>query len=147
MWTYAHTQTSSASPDRLWARYGDPTSWPEWDHEITSVTVDGPMAVGTRGKLKPVGGPAAAFTFTEVTPGAGFTDVTRLPLARLTFHHQIQVEATGCRFTHRASISGPLSPLFGRLIGRKIAAGLPSAMQALARLAEQAGAEMEHPAR
>jgi hypothetical protein len=94
------------------------------------------MTVGGRGKLKPVKGPWMPFTFTEVTPDVGFTDVSRLPLARLTFTHHISPTTAGSRITHGVSISGPLSPLFARVIGRTIAAGLPTAMQALARLAE-----------
>jgi hypothetical protein len=136
MWTFEHTEMTSAAPDQVWARYAEPTTWPEWDHEISAVTLRGPMAVGTRGTLKPVKGPATPFTFTSVTPDVGFTDVSRLPLALLTFSHHIEAMVTGCRFTHRVAITGPLSPLFARLIGRKIAAGLPAAMRKLARLAE-----------
>jgi len=140
MWTFEHTETTTATPAQLWARYADPPSWPEWDHEIAAVTVQGPMAVGTRGTLKPVKGPATTFTFSEVSREVGFTDVSRLPLARLTFSHLIEPTATGCRFIHRVSISGPLSPLFARVIGRSVAAGLPVAMRELARLAETTAA-------
>lgn len=136
MWTFEHTELTSATPPQLWACYAEPTTWPEWDQETARVSVQGPMAVGTRGTLKPVKGPATPFTFTEVIPGVGFTDVSRLPLARLTFAHHIEPTATGSRFTHRVTITGPLSPLFARVIGRKVAASLPAAMRALARFAE-----------
>lgn len=136
MWSFEPTETTGATPAQLWARYAEPATWPEWDAETSKVTAQGPIAAGTRGTLKPTKGPTAAFTFTEVTPEVGFTDVTRLPLARLTFVHHIEPIATGSRFTHRATITGPLSPLFARVIGSKIAAGLPTAMRALARLAE-----------
>ena len=104
--------------------------------ETESVIVDGPMAAGTRGRLKPVKGPAARFTFTQVTPGVGFANVTRLPLARLTFDHRIEPDGDGSRVTHSVRIDGPLTPLFVRLIGRSTAAGLPAVMRALARRAE-----------
>ncbi|MGQ0837251.1 SRPBCC family protein [Actinokineospora sp.] len=140
MWTFEHTETTSASPAQLWARYAEPATWPEWDHETATVTVDGPMAVGTRGTLKPVRGPATPFVFTEVTPAVGFTDVSRLPLARLTFSHVIEPTEAGSRFTHRVAISGLLGPVFARVIGRTIAAGLPTVMRELARLAENTAA-------
>lgn len=140
MWAFEHTETTSATPAQLWARYAEPATWPEWDHETASVTVEGPMAVGTRGKLKPVKGPAASFIFTEVAPEVGFTDVSRLPLARLTLAHHIEPTDTGSRFTHCVTITGPLAPLFARVIGTTIAAGLPTAMRALGRLAEAAPA-------
>ena len=137
MWQFEHTETTRATPDRLWARYADPASWPSWDDGTESVTVDGPMTVGARGRLKPKGGPATTFEFTRVEPGRGFTDVTRLPLARLEFTHRIEADGDGARFTHRVTISGPLSPVFARVVGRGVAAGMPGAMRALARLAEQ----------
>ncbi len=136
MWTFEHAETTSATPGQLWARYADPTTWPEWDHEIAVVTVQGPMAARTRGTLKPLKGPRTPFVFTEVLPEVGFTDVSRLPFARMTFAHQIQPSPSGSRFLHRATITGPLSPLFARIIGPKVAVGLPVAMWALARLAE-----------
>jgi len=136
MWTFEHTETTSATPAQLWARYSKPETWPEWDHETAVATVQGPMAAGTHGTLKPVKGPTTPFTFTEVTPGVGFTDVSRLPFVRLIFDHHIEATTTGSRFTHRVTISGPLSPLFARVIGGTIAVGLPTAMQQLSRLAE-----------
>ncbi len=140
MWAFEHSEVTSATPEQLWARYAEPTTWPEWDQQIAAVTVQGPLAVGTRGRLEPVKGPAASFTFTEVTHGVGFTDVSRLPLARLTLAHHIEPTTAGCRFTHRVTISGPLTPLFARVIGKTIAAHLPTAMRTLARLAEVAPA-------
>jgi uncharacterized protein YndB with AHSA1/START domain len=136
MWTFEHTETASAAPSQVWARYAEPTTWPEWDHQAASVTVQGSVVVGTRGSLKPVKGPATPFIFTEVTPEVSFTDVSRLLLSRLTFTHRIEPTATGSRFTHCVTITGPLSPLFARVIGKRIAAGMPTAMRALARLAE-----------
>lgn len=138
MWTFEHSETTRATPAQLWARYAEPMTWPEWDHETAQVTVEGSMEVGTRGTLKPVKGPVTNFVFTEVSPEVGFSDVCRLPLARLTFAHRIETTAAGSRFTHRVTITGPLSPLFARVIGKNVAAGLPAAMQSLARLAESA---------
>jgi ligand-binding SRPBCC domain-containing protein len=137
MWRYEHTETTSAPPERVWAHYADPTAWPVWDHETEHVSVEGPMDVGVRGRLKPRGGPATSFVFTHVEPGRGFTDVARLPLARLEFDHRIDPDGDGSRFTHRVTITGPLAPLFARVVGRGVAAGLPRAMRELARLAEQ----------
>lgn len=147
MWTFEHTETTSASPGRLWDRYADPATWPEWDHEIAVVTTQGPMAVGTRGRLKPVKGPATSFVFTEVSPGVGFTDVSRLPLARLTFAHTVEPTSTGSSFTHRVTIHGPLAWVFARVIGRSVVAGLPTAMQTLARLAERVDDPTRHTTR
>ena len=135
MWTCEHAVTTNATPSQVWARYADPQTWPEWDAATERVTLYGPFAVGSRGTLKAVGGPTTRFTLTEVVPEVGFTNVARLPLARLVFRHQIEATATGSRLTHIATINGPLSLLLGRVIGTSLARDLPAAMNALARLA------------
>lgn len=137
MWTFEHTETTIATRAQLWQHYADPPRWPEWDHETERVTIDAPIAPGVTGTLKPVKGPKTKFRFLEVVPLEGFSDVSRLPLARLTFTHRLRDTPEGTQFTHSATISGPLSPLFGRIIGANIAAGLPDAMRRLAQLAEQ----------
>jgi hypothetical protein len=138
MWSFEHTERTTAAAPRLWERYSDPASWPDWDHETESVTLDGPFAAGTRGRLKPKAGPATKFEIVEVTDGRSFTDVSFLPLARMRFSHTIDPQPDGAAITHKVTITGPLSPLFGRLIGKKVAAELPGAMRRLGELAAEA---------
>jgi hypothetical protein len=138
MFQCQHSETTSAAPWQLWARYRDPLTWAEWDDQIEDVTFDGEFRLGAVGTIKPVGGPRTRFRMTAVTEGVSFTDVTALPLARMRFDHWIEAGAGTTTFTHRVSITGPLAPLFARVIGRKVAAGLPGAMRALAALAERA---------
>lgn len=138
MWSFEHTETTTASPEKLWKRYSDPTSWPEWDHETESVTLDGPFAVGTEGKLKPKGGPTTKFRVLEVTDGRSFTDMSFLPMAKMRFSHVIDPTPEGAAITHKVTITGPLTPLFSRVIGKKIAAELPGAMRRLGALAARA---------
>lgn len=138
MWEFKHTETTAATPEQIWKRYADPPTWPQWDHETKSVTLDGPFAVGTTGTLKPVRGPETKFRVLEVTDGRSFTDVSFLPLAKMHFSHTIDPAAGGASITHKVMISGPLSPLFARVIGKKIAAGLPGAMRRLGALATDA---------
>lgn len=135
MWTCECTLTSDATPSEVWARYAEPSTWPEWDAAAERVTLQGQFAVGSRGTLKPRRGPTTWFTLVDVAPEVAFTSVTRLPLARLEFRHRIQSTPTGSRLTHTVTIRGPMSALFARLVGASIARDLPPAMAALARLA------------
>jgi hypothetical protein len=138
MWTFQHTETTTATPEQLWQLYQDPTTWSEWDHQIEDVTVDGPFETGATGTIKPVGGPRTKFRMVEVTEKVSFTDVTRLPLAKMRFDHWIEPGTDETTFIHRVTITGPLTPLFARVIGRKVADELPAAMRTLAARAEQA---------
>lgn len=135
MWTHECTVSSEATPAQVWARYATPTTWPEWDAATERVTLRGQFAVGSRGTLRPRSGPTTWFTLVEVEPEVAFTTVTRLPLARLEFSHRIQSSPTGSLLTHTVTISGPMSPLFARVVGAGIARDLPPAMAALASLA------------
>ncbi len=135
MWTFEHTEQTTATPDQLWRRYADTATWPEWDSGTDRVVLDGPFAAGTKGHLKPVGGPKTKFELLETNEAVSFTDVSFLPLAKMHFAHKITPGETTTAFTHRVTISGPLAPLFARVIGKKIAAELPGAMRKLAQLA------------
>jgi hypothetical protein len=140
MWTTEATAESVATPAEVWRHYVDVSRWKHWDHAIETSGLAGPFAVGTCGRLKPVGAPASAFVLTRVESERAFADRTalphrRLPLATLAFEHELEPMPNGTRITHTVRIGGPLGPLFARLIGRKIAAELPVAVGKLARIA------------
>lgn len=134
-WTFEHTETTTATPAQVWACYRDTANWPAWDQDTAEVHLDGPFETGATATLRPAKGPKTTITFADVEPDVGFTNVSRLPLARMSFGHRIEPTPTGCRFTHTVAISGPLSPLFGKVIGKGVAAGLPTAMRTLAQRA------------
>jgi Polyketide cyclase / dehydrase and lipid transport len=136
MWEFQHTQTTTATPAQLWAHYTHPESWSEWDEGTEAAGVDGLFAVGAKGWLKPVGGPKTKFRLEEVTEERSFTDVTRLPLGTLRFSHRIETAGEATTLVHRVEITGWLWPLWSRVIGKNVAAGLPAAMRRLAELAE-----------
>lgn len=137
MWITSATATTKASPDEVFARYRDVGSWSLWDEAIEDATIHGPFEAGTTGVICPVGGPRAAFTITAADPGRRFTDVTRLPGAQMTFDHTLEDGSDGeTVITHTVTITGPTTFLISRAIGRKIAKGLPEAIESLARAAQ-----------
>jgi len=134
-WTCRHTITAPARPQAIWARLADVERWPQWDHDVRWARLDGALARGTTGTLKPAGGPRSRFIVTRLEHQRRLTDETRLPLARMTFDHELEPIPEGTRLTHRVTIAGPAAPLFGYLIGRRVRDGLPEAMRRLAALA------------
>jgi len=138
-WSTEASAVTAAAPENVWALYEQVGAWKSWDHEVESSRLDGPFQAGSTGVLKPKGGPASKFLLTAVEPSRRFADVTRLPLARLAFEHTLTpVDGGGTRIHHRVTIDGPLTFLFSRVIGRKIAAGLPRAVQSLTQAAKAA---------
>lgn len=138
-WSTEASQVVRASRETIWRLWSDVERWSDWDEQVAWSKIDGPFAVGTRGKLKPKSGPASKFELLDVRPGEAFADRTFLPGTFLDFTHRLEEVEGGVRITHTASFSGPLAFLFSRIIGRaKIAAALPRAVTKLAALAEAA---------
>ena len=144
MWTYEHTLETEATPEAIWSRWADVSTWSRWDDDIVWAQLDGPFEVGSKGKLKPKGVPAAGFTLTSVDHGVSYTVEQRLPLATLRFHHELAPsDGSPTRFTHRATIEGPLSSVYGAVFGRRMKANFGSIMRHLAEdaLGNTAGAD------
>lgn len=146
MWRFEHTVETGAPREAVWRLWEDVPGWKERDEGLDWARLDGPFATGTRGVLKPRGVVGAIhvrlappFELEEVVPHESFTLAQRIPLGRMRTHHQLEETDAGLRrVTQRVEISGPLAPLFARLIGRSLAGGLPRSMRRLANIAEGA---------
>lgn len=140
MWTTQASVTCKATPEAVWKLWNT-ENWTKWDPAVEWVRLDGPFQVGTRGEMKPKGGPKTKFTVTRVDMHRGFSDRSHLPLTHLDFNHDLESMSDGSvRVTHTVTFSGPLAFLFSRIIGKNIKAGLPDAVQKLGQLAEKGGA-------
>ena len=139
IWSHVAEISTRASAEQVWRVWSNPSAWPTWDTGLETVALDGPFAVGTRGRLKPNGGPAVRFVIVASQPGQGFHDRSFLPCTQLDFIHHYEpagVDGTPARISHRVEMRGLLTPLFSRVIGRDIARTLPDTLRALAKVAE-----------
>ncbi|WP_051551393.1 SRPBCC family protein [Nocardioides sp. URHA0020] len=109
--------SSTAHPDAFFARWIDHDSWPQWSPDTEWVRVEGPVRTGTRGRLKPAGGPAVRFTVSACEPGREYTDTTRLPGATLVFQHTAEPTEAGTELGVLVTMSGPLAWLWSRIMG------------------------------
>lgn len=128
----------SAPRQLIFAIYADVGSWATWDPDVRSSAITGAFVSGSTGTLKPSGGPEARITLTEVVADRSFTVESRLPFCVMRFEHELSDSVTGTIAIHRVSFSGPLAPVFARLIGSRIHKGLARTMAGLKRAAEQA---------
>jgi hypothetical protein len=88
------------------------------------------------GTLKSRGGPESKIELIEVTPGKSFTVRCKLPLCEIAFGHELTQTGSLTTATHSVSFTGPLSAVFGFLIGRGIRKTLPATMNGLKHAAE-----------
>jgi hypothetical protein len=128
MWTFDYAERTDVPPDALWQVIADIERWPQIDSQIDRIEIEGPVAMGTRFRLKPKGGPSLAFRIGAFDPPTRYADVCLLPLAEMTTIHQI-TPGDSTVVAVRIEIKGPLAWLWGPLVGRKHARGVPALTQ------------------
>lgn len=131
-----HSVETTASPEQIWHVWKDVKNWNAWDHGIEHSTIDGPFETGTKGTLKPKGGPLVHTELRNVEPFKGFVDESKLFLARIIVSHYLTKSADKLLVTHQIEMKGPLGFLFAYLIGRTMKKNLPQEMEAMVKKAE-----------
>jgi hypothetical protein len=130
--------SSSAAPGAFFARWVDHDTWPQWSPDSEWVRLDGPVAAGTNGVLKPKGGPKTRFTITALLPDREYTDTSHFPGAKLVFQHLAERHGERTELTVRVTLEGPLRRLWARILGDGFRTSVPAD---LARLVELVGAK------
>jgi hypothetical protein len=125
------TKTTSKSAVEIWAKYENVKNWKLWDTSIESSELFGEFKEGTKGILKPKGGPEANFELTTITKYIYFADRSFLPFAYIDFEHTIFDNGEVREVTHTIRIGGFLSPLFSIILGKTLANGLDEAVENL----------------
>jgi len=132
-----HTVETTGSPEKIWEVWQDVKNWNSWDHGIEFSSIDGPFAEGTKGTLKPKGGPLVNTELTKVEPLRMFVDESKLFLAKILVSHYLTESNGKTVVTHQIEMKGPLAIVFAFLIGRTMKKNLPQEMAAMVKAAEQ----------
>ena len=138
-----HRIPIATPPAAIYRLYADVANWHRWDPDTKRATLDGPFAVGSRGKLTPAKGNTVPMVVSFADPLRGFTVESRIPLLlRMVFEHELIAQgASVTEVVHRVTLSGPLAWLIGPGLKRQIDAGLPVTLSRLKRLAETGSPE------
>ena len=133
-----HTVEAPAPPERVWALWSDPQTWPSFYPGLASVRSSESFKMGAVLALFPSGGSRPQrFEILFLEAGRAFTLVRRLPLATLRLHHRIDACELGCRLHLRLDLDGPLGWIYGLAKGRSWKAALPLLLRTLAKAAQQ----------
>jgi uncharacterized membrane protein len=116
-WT--HSEAIDAPAEVVWQLTTDVGAWPTFMPTVTSVERldDGPLRVGATARIKQPGQRTAAWTVTEFTPGSTFSWRSQRRGMAMVGSHRVAPEGTGSRSTLTLTMSGPLTPVLGRLLG------------------------------
>lgn len=131
-----HRITIAAPAEAIFRIYADVQNWHTWDPDTKKATLEGPFAVGSRGRLTPTRGNTVPMVVTQVEPGRCFTVESKIPLFRMRFDHELLPVAGATEVVHRVTFSGPLSVVLGPMLSRQLNTGLPVTLSRLKALAE-----------
>lgn len=116
-----HSVVIAAPPERVWAVLADVERWPERIPTVDSVERldDGPLAVGSRTRLRQPRLSPAVWTVTELTDGASFTWESKTSGVTVVASHDVEPHPDGSRLTLALSVSGALAGI-GWLMTRSL---------------------------
>jgi hypothetical protein len=136
MWTTEVSRKTTATKEQIWELWADVANWNIWDKEVEKSELFGQFRIGTKGVLKPVGGPKTTFEMIECTNFKSFTDRSFLPFCQMDFIHTMTTIEDELEITHKVVMTGFMTFVFSKIIGIKIGKGLPIAVEKLIELAE-----------
>jgi hypothetical protein len=115
----SHSQRTGSPASAVWARWANPSRWPDWDSRIAEAEADGELAesVGIRVKLRKGG--TTRHVVTALEPGRRLVTEYALPGARVGHEHAVEPRGPGCEVTHRLYVEGPVWVLWALMLGRK----------------------------
>ena len=141
MWHHRYEEHTTLTCEELWPVLADVARWPEVDHNIDYLTIADAPGPGVPFVLKPKGGPRLNFVIGEFAAPSRYADVCRMPLGTMRTRHTLIPAGQGTTIRVEIEITGPLAPLWGLLVGRRHAAGLPAQT---ARFVAGAAARLAH---
>lgn len=127
---HIHETRTDLAPDALYRAISDVASWPLWDSDLESVTIDGRAVEGAGFTLRPKGGPNVKLVVTRARAAESFEDVALLFLGRMRTLHRYAADGKGTAIRIEIETTGPLGWLWDRLVARGQAAGLAASTQA-----------------
>jgi uncharacterized protein YndB with AHSA1/START domain len=135
--SFRMTLATTATRQAVYALWADPTQWTRWDPQIESASINGPVRVGARGKLKGTSGPESTIEIIAMEPGVRFAYAATGVGLRIVFDRRFEAgEPT--RFTHSVTISGAAAGFLAGSLGRRFQGAMPTAMSRLKTMAERA---------
>ena len=137
MWAREISRQTTAKKEQLWELWADVAHWKSWDSTVVSSELYGDFNVGTKGTVKLVGAPKGKFEITTCKPFETFTNRSYLPLCKIDFTLTLVETQNGVIVTYKEEMTGFLTFLFSKILGKKIEKGLQKGIEDLIKHAEK----------
>ena len=118
------TQRTNAKPEAIFALWKDIDNWAETDKGIEWARLTDNFSAGGHYVIKPKGGPKTKATILLVEPNKRFVDISHLFGAKLQFEHSIAQQNGMTIVNIVMTLSGPLSWIWARILGKNQQADL-----------------------
>ena len=126
MWTHRFEQTTNVKVENLWATIANVAGWINIDKNIDKLVINETPKQGTTFTLKPKGAPTLKFVIDTFNPPYEYADLCAMPGAKMkTLHTFTKKNDNETLITIDIEIKGPTSWLWGKVVGKKHADGLP----------------------
>src|SRR5947207_10308350 len=123
---------TKASPEDVWRIWSDTSTWPDWNPDVTAISLEGAFASGTAGSMTTRAGGTHSIRLAGVQPQRGFTLVTSpAPLSTFHFSCEIAPAAGGSLISQAVRMSGPLGGLMSAMMGERVAGGFTAILEGL----------------
>lgn len=132
----AHRLDSKANATFYWERWIDVETWREWDREVVSASLNGSFSLAAKGTVQLRDGRTSKFEVIDINHGKEYELAFPLFLAEMRLRRTVAARNDGCWFEHEVRFEGPMSWLFGMMLGKKYQESLPVAMERLRTLVE-----------
>jgi uncharacterized protein YndB with AHSA1/START domain len=133
MWVHEYSRTIPALPEMLWRLLSDVDGWVEWNDGIESISLDGPLAVGTRFRMTPPGEQTLTSTIVDLQAGRLLTDLTEVDGVAVRVEHRLDPGPDATTVTYRITVSGAELPdETAAEIGAAVSADFPDVLNGLA---------------
>jgi uncharacterized protein YndB with AHSA1/START domain len=138
MASYGQSRETTAPPDRVWRIWSDTSTWPSWNPDIQEVKLDRPLGSGATGTMRTRSGGTHSIAIRDVEPGSSFVlESDGVPATKLRFKCVVAASSGGTRMSQAVTLQGPLSFLFGPIMGGRIAQSFGPLLEGLAAEAER----------
>ena len=131
------TIRTTAEPAEVFNLWSDIDHWAEYDNGIEWAKLTDNFAVDGHYMIKPEGGPKVKATILIVEPNKRFVDTSHLFGAKLTFDHTIIKQDDSQIVSVTMTLSGPLSWLWAKILGKNQQADLDDSTKNLIAKAER----------
>ncbi|MET1004968.1 MAG: SRPBCC family protein [Propionibacteriaceae bacterium] len=140
---YEKTVRVAATAGQVWSVWANLNRWPDWTASMTSVDLlGGPLREGAQVRIRQPRLAPATWTVDALVPGSSFSWSTAALGVKTTAEHRVVPVPDGAEVTLTVRQTGPLAPLVGLLLGRRVrryvdteAAGVKKAAEVRSRAA------------